>query len=33
VIYKEGYATKTVKLIVEKETMRPEPVKIALKKG
>jgi hypothetical protein len=33
VVYKEGYATKTVKLIVEKETMRPEPVKIALKKG
>ena len=33
VIYKEGYATKTVKLIVEKETMRPEPMKIALKKS
>lgn len=33
VIYKEGFATKTVKLIVEKETMRPEPVKIVLKKG
>ena len=33
VIYKEGYATKTVKLIVEKETMRPEPVKIVLKKS
>ena len=33
VVYKEGYATKTVKLIVEKETMRPEPVKIVLKKG
>ena len=32
VVYKEGYATKTVKLIVEKETMRPEPVKIALSK-
>ena len=33
VIYKEGFATKTVKLIVEKETMRPEPVKIVLKKS
>ena len=33
VIYKEGWATKTVKLVVEKETMRPEPVKIVLKKG
>src|ERR1041384_277989 len=32
VVYKEGNATKTVKLIVEKETMRPEPVKIALSK-
>jgi hypothetical protein len=33
VIYKEGFATKTIKLIVEKETMRPEPVKIVLKKS
>jgi hypothetical protein len=33
VIYKEGFATKTVKLIVEKETMRPEPIKIVLKKS
>ena len=33
VIYKEGFATKTVKLIIEKETMRPEPVKIVLKKS
>ena len=33
VVYKEGFATKTVRLIVEKETMRPEPVKIVLKKG
>ena len=33
VIYKEGFATKTVKLIVEKETMRPEPIKITLKKS
>ena len=33
VIYKDGFATKTVKLIVEKETMRPEPIKIVLKKG
>ena len=32
VVYKEGFATKTVKLIVEKETMRPEPVKIVLSK-
>jgi hypothetical protein len=33
VIYKEGFTTKTVKLVVEKETMRPEPVKITLKKS
>jgi hypothetical protein len=33
VIYKEGFATKTVKLIIEKETMRPEPIKIILKKA
>ena len=32
-ITKDGYAGKVVKVIVEKETMRPEPVKIALKKG
>ena len=31
VIYKEGFATKTVRLVVEKETMRPEPFKIVLK--
>ena len=33
VVYKEGFATKTVRLIIEKETMRPEPVKIVLKKS
>ena len=33
VIYKEGFATKTVKPIIEKETMRPEPIKIVLKKA
>jgi hypothetical protein len=33
VIYKEGWATKTVKLIVEKESMRPEPVNIVIKKA
>src|SRR5687767_6942915 len=33
VIYKEGFTTKTVKLVVEKESMRPEPIKIMLKKG
>lgn len=33
VIYKEGFATKTVRLVVEKETMRPEPIKIVLKKS
>jgi hypothetical protein len=33
VVYKEGFATKTVKLIIEKESMRPEPVKITLKKS
>ena len=33
VIYKEGFATKTVRLVIEKETMRPEPVKIVLKKS
>jgi hypothetical protein len=32
VLYKDGWAAKTVKLIVEKETMRPEPVKIVLSK-
>ncbi len=32
-VYKEGYAAKTVKVIVEKETMRPEPIKISIKKG
>jgi hypothetical protein len=32
VVYKDGYAAKTVKLIVEKETMRPEPVKIVISK-
>jgi hypothetical protein len=33
VIYKVGFATKTIKLIVEKETMLPEPVNITLKKS
>ena len=33
VIYKEGWATKTIKLVIERESMRPEPVKIVLKKG
>jgi hypothetical protein len=33
VIYKEGFATKTVKLVIEKETMRPEPIKLTIKKG
>jgi hypothetical protein len=33
VVYKEGWAAKTVKVVVEKETMRPEPIKITIKKG
>jgi len=33
VIYKEGWATKTIKLVIERESMRPEPVKIVLKKS
>jgi len=33
IVYKEGWAAKTVKLVVEKETMRPEPIKISIKKG
>src|SRR5215211_9243802 len=33
IVYKEGWAAKTVRLVVEKETMRPEPIKISIKKG
>jgi hypothetical protein len=33
IVYKEGWAAKTVKLVIEKETMRPEPIKISIKKG
>ena len=30
---KDGFMTKRVKLVIEKETLRSEPIKIALKKG
>jgi hypothetical protein len=33
IVYKEGWAAKTVKLVIEKETMRPEPIKLTIKKG
>jgi hypothetical protein len=32
-ITKDGYSGKVVKVIVEKETMRPEPINISIKKG
>jgi hypothetical protein len=32
-VVKEGYAAKVVKVVVERETMRPEPIKLTLKKA
>jgi hypothetical protein len=30
---KEGYPTKVVKMVVEKELLRTEPIKVTMKKG
>ena len=30
---KDGFVTKRVKLVIEKETLRSEPIKISMKKG
>ena len=32
-ISKDGYAPKVVKIVVERETMRPEPIKLTIKKA
>jgi hypothetical protein len=32
-ITKDGYAAKVVKIVVERESMRPEPIKLTIKKA